>query len=200
MEQPQKGNYSTPADSRKVDFKSLFSGKCDVTKKLLEASEKNVGVSVSSHHIADESETSSDDGDLYLEVHRDTDDQNLDFHQMIQASAVVRLYIRAKNPDEIDNVPSIEDIFEIKPVSQKVFRSKTMRHLVVPLTEVAKEQESNILYLKVVKNKKSDVVQGMSNLLQQTSTEVQAQVQPVSSKGMPELSQPAMEDEVVELY
>ena len=106
----------------------LFSGKANYINQVLQASEKNVGVSTSSQQYQDDDSDSSSDGDLFLEVQNE-DEQILnidsDFKQAIQAACVVNLFINSKNPDELDDVPSIEHISEIKPITQKVFRRKT---------------------------------------------------------------------------
>jgi hypothetical protein len=62
-----KGNFTTPADERKVNVNMLFGGKNDLVRQVLQASEKNQGM-MSSQQDRDSDSESSSDGDIFLEL------------------------------------------------------------------------------------------------------------------------------------
>lgn len=205
--QAAKGNKTNPDDERQAISKAVFGQKKNFVAQMVEASEKNLGVNSSCMDSEADSESSSDCDDFVFE--EIVDDINESLVSQTQAIFNVKLYIKPKNPDHMDDSPKIELITTRRAVQPSVFLKKVqIAEPVVQKNEESMQSEKpHVIDLKPAKvlGGISKVNAPKNQLLCETSPADQVMGKASSPANLnPEKAGMSMhveqEDEVVQLY
>ena len=202
------GNKSTPAQFRNSQMQGAF-GQKDVIK-VLKASEKQMNVPSSAFSSDDDSDSCTDFDDLVLEQMED--DQMEPLSIQCQVSMPSMLVIKAKNPDMMDDTPTVELVNERKPMTQVLFKTKVVK-IDMPVPAVCKPakqmQSSSNKQMDFHSNAKAGLHQkphsSTNQVLLQTAPEGSSD-SPMDvamnglAKHMAAAGLEQMEDEVVQLY
>ena len=113
------GNKSTPAQFRSSLMQGAFGQKNVI--QVLKASEKQMKMQSSAFSSDDDSDSCTDFDDLVLEQMEN--DQIEPLTIQCQVSMPSKLVIKSKNPDMMDDTPTVELVHERKPMTQVLFKT-----------------------------------------------------------------------------
>lgn len=201
--QSARGNKTNPEDERQAISKAVFGQKKNLAVQVLEASEKNLGIN--SSHAMDSCADSDSSSDYEDFVYEEIDTENSEPLVILsQPMAGIKLTIKSKNPDHVDDCPKIELVTTRKAIQQTVFLTKVKIAQPLPQKEEESMKAEQPSAMEQKPGKELNIVSkahGPQNqLLCETSPAEMMPMQPMNPQKAGMQMQYAQEDEVLQLY